>query len=66
MVSPALEIFSKFAKVVDLPVKYDPNGSIFIEYWLASARYINNSEATHSQRCAVLNKRSFIVGPPVH
>src|SRR5208337_648156 len=48
-VAPGFQLFSKFAKVVDLPVEHHPYGSILIEDRLLSAGQVNNSQAAHAQ-----------------
>ena len=47
-VAPALELRTKFGKVVNLAVKDHPNRSIFVKHRLLAARQINNAQPPHA------------------
>jgi hypothetical protein len=51
--------------VVDLTVKYDPNGPVFVGDGLMTCTQVNDAEAAHSDTDLALNVDTSIVGPPM-
>ena len=49
LVTVGLEVPTEIKKVVDLAVKNDPNGAVFVRDWLAAVLDVNDAQPTMSQ-----------------
>src|SRR5687768_1594633 len=64
-VSESLQFFSEFYKVIDLAVKYNLQGIIFVGDRLRPPPEINDAETSMPQGDLALNKSSAAIRPPM-
>ena len=65
-VTAGFEFLPQCGEVVDFAVKDHPHAVIFVMNWLASAREVNNAQATHAQAHRAPGVDSLVVRPAVH
>src|SRR5579862_9845554 len=64
--TPAREVVSQFAVVVDLTIEDGPDGSIFVRDGLMAGGQIDDAEPAHANPTAAIGVNPFVVRAAVH
>src|SRR6266850_1435326 len=56
------ELGAQLAEVVDLAVEHDPDGTVLVVDRLMAGREIDDAQAPHAERDALVDEHAFIVG----
>ena len=66
MVAARFQLPAQFLVIVNLAVKYHPQGLVFVGHGLMTALQVDHLQAAHAQAHILIQVKTLVVGAAVH